>query len=51
MIKMSPAVGSVFATIRASSNPTVSNQRVTTFDRSRESFGGCHFVRGRIVVR
>ena len=39
------------ATSKASGNPAVSNQRVTTFDRSRESFGGCHFVRGRLGVR
>jgi hypothetical protein len=35
----------------ASSNSAVSNQRVTTFDRSRESFGGCHFVRGRLGLQ
>jgi hypothetical protein len=39
------------ATSSASGNPAVSNQRVTTFDRSRESFGGCHFVRGRLGLR
>ena len=39
------------ATSSASGNPAVSNQRVTTFDRSRESFGGCHFVRGRLGLQ